>query len=470
MPVIGLVIWGALAVTNYMWYDEAYSAALVSKSIKDLVAITSKDVHSPFYYILAKGFYHLCGGGTNYWSLKVFSLLFSFGYLLLGKYWIKRLYDEKTSIYFMAFSILMPMMTVQTTNIRMYSCGLFFFTAMALCMIEICRGEESLIKWILFAFCSACSVYCHTFQMIETLILYGFFFAALLYQKQYKKLRGFFASGIFVALVYIPWLKTLYHQMQVRMVQTAGDVAAATESEAKFNTLITYCKEWFSAGETPFALVMYLGMALTVVLGYFAVDYMRSQKDYAAGIGIAVIAVTALLGTYLNNYVASSFMGRYVFPVFGSLALLYALGMRQIKSSWFKVVVWMVALYCFAVQYRSELQLEYNTEIENYFEFVEENMDEDDIVMVDSYYLLMLSVYYPNLRYMAYGHLDEWMPFETIGAFQSWEQLDNLSGNLWYIGPNPHYLSAEYSYEEALQFHHMYYNIDVFKMVKNGQE
>ena len=49
-------------------------------------------------------------------------------------------------------------------------------------------------------------------------------------------------------------------------------------------------------------------------------------------------------------------------------------------------------------------------------------------------------------------------------------KLDNLSGNLWYIGPNPHCLSAEYAYEEALQFHHMYYNIDVFKMVKNGQE
>lgn len=465
LPVLGLLIWGALAVTNYLWYDEAYSAALVSKNISDMIAITSKDVHSPFYYVLLKGFYWLCGSGENYWSLKVFSLIFSIGYMLIGKYWVKKLYGMEISIYFMLFSLMMPAMTVQTTNVRMYSIGLFFMTATGLCMLELYRGEESLKKWIIFALCSVCSVYCHTFQMIETLILYGFFFVVLIYHKQYKKLRGFFASGIIVAIAYLPWLRVTYLQMQTRIVQTAGDVASAATSEDQFNTLIIYAKEWFSAGETPYALVMYIGMAITLILGYFAVDYMREKKDYCVGFGLLTILLTALLGTFLNHYVAACFMGRYVFSVFGALALAYALGMHRMQNKWLKTGICIMALFCFVVQYRSELDLEYNTELDQYIEFIEENVKDGDCVIVEEYYRLMLSVYAPDLNYMAYGHLDEWMPFPVSEVFTEWEQLEKIEGTIWFLGDEPGLLGEKYTYEQSLDFHHMYYDLEVYRMI-----
>lgn len=467
LPVVGLVIWGALAITNHLWYDEAYSAALVSRNVQDLISITANDVHSPFYYLLLKGFYHLCGGGTNYWSLKVFSLLFSFGYLLLGKYWIKRLFDEKTSIYFMAFTILMPILTVQATNVRMYSCGLFFLTANCLCMLELFRDEKNgnLKMWLLFAICSACSVYCHTFQMIETLILYVFFFAAILYKKQYKKLRGFFASGIFVALVYLPWLKITYDQMQLRIEQTVNDVAASAGSETRLNALITYSKEWFSAGETPIPLVMYLGMGLLIFLGYFAVDRMREQKEYAAAVGLSAVALTTIVGTYLNCYVASCFMGRYVFAGFGALALLYAQGVQQIKCKWMKAGVWIVAVFCFVMQYKSEIHLDYDSELSKFESFMEENVGEMDMVMADSPYTLMLRVYHPDQDYMIYGHLDEWMPFEVEGVFTAWEQLEEIPGTIWYIGGSPELLAERYDYEPAVNFRHMYYAFEVYRLI-----
>ena len=465
LPLIGLGIWGALSVTNGLWYDEAYSAALVSKSIPELIDITSKDVHSPFYYILAKGFYHLCGGNTNYWSLKVFSLLFSFAYLLLGKYGIRRLYDVHTSIYFMLFSILMPIMTVQTTNARMYSCGLFFFTATGMLLIELYQQETSFMKWFLLTTCSICSVYCHTFQMIETLLIYTFFFASVICSKQYWKLKGFFISGMIVAVSYLPWLRITFLQMQSRIDQTSYSIADSSMSDARFQTLITYCKEWFSAGETPYALVMYLGMTLCIVLGYYAVDYMRQHKNYIAGFGFFVILLTTLLGTWLNLYVASCFMGRYVFPSFSALALIYALGMKQIQKNVFKICIAAVSLYCFLVQYHSELTLDYQTELNQYQEFILENIDENDVIMTEAYYLLMLSVYYPDLTYMAYGHLDEWMPFHVDSVFTEWEQLEEISGTLWYIGKDPGLLSEQYTYEKALSFHHMYYDIEVYKMI-----
>ena len=87
LPVIALLLWGAFGIRNNLWYDEAYSASMVSLPWKRLIYITATDDHSPFYYVILKLFYHLCGGGTHFWSLKLLSVLFMTGYMLLiGKF------------------------------------------------------------------------------------------------------------------------------------------------------------------------------------------------------------------------------------------------------------------------------------------------------------------------------------------------------------------------------------------------
>lgn len=472
LPFLGLILWGILALNNGLWYDEAYSAALVRKSLGELIQITGQDVHSPFYYVLLKGFYHLCGGGTNYWSLKVFSLIFAFGYLLMGKYWMKRLYDEKTSIYFMAFSILMPVMMYHATNARMYFCGIFFFTATALMAMELYRCEENgrILQWVLFGIFSVCSVYCHTYQMIETLVLYIAFFLAILYKKQYKKLVGFFAAGIMVILCFAPWLKVTYNQLMNRMGDTESAVEYVADLDTRLNVLPTYAKEWFSTSETPIPLVMYLGLGLFLLLGYFAIERMREQKEYGAVIGLIIIAVTTCIGTYMNCYVAPSFMGRYVIFGFAAVALLFAQGIQQIFGKALKAVVWLIAIVCFFMQYRAEVELDYSSELSAYEEFVESNLQEQDMMMASSIHTLMLSVYYPDRDYMIYGNLPKENPFPVEGAFTQWEQLEEIPGNLWFIGKDPGLLGERYDYEEAIRFQHMYYDFSIYKMIprENG--
>ncbi|MBQ7933653.1 MAG: hypothetical protein IJ327_02535 [Lachnospiraceae bacterium] len=467
LPVVGLILWGVLALNNGLWYDEAYSAALVRQDLDGLIAITGNDVHSPFYYIMLKGFYHLCGGGNNYWSLKIFSLIFAFGYLLVGKYWIKRLYDEKTSVYFMAFSVLMPIMMYHATNARMYFCGIFFFTVTALLALELYRGEDngSLLQWVFFGISSICSVYCHTYQMIETLLLYMFFFVGILYKKQYKKLIGFFAAGVAVIVGFVPWLGVTYNQLMNRVGDTTDATAQLADLESRMNILPTYAKEWFSTSETPLPLVMYLGMGLFLWLGYYAVNRMREKREYAAAIGVAIIAVTACVGTYMNCNVAPSFMGRYVIFGFGAVALLYAQGMQQMTSKGMKLVVWVLAVCCFFMQYREELALDYNTELGCYEEFLENTVQEHDVIMASSIHTMMLSVYDADREYMIYGHLPGENPFPVQETFTQWEQLEDILGTLWFIGNDPGLLGERYTYEEAIRFHHMYYDFSVYKMI-----
>ncbi|MBD5528327.1 MAG: hypothetical protein HDR02_07965 [Lachnospiraceae bacterium] len=463
-PYLSLAVWGALCVTNNLWYDEAYTAALISHPLRELVQITSQDVHAPFYYILLKGFYTLCGGQAHYWSLKLFSLLMMFAYMLMGKYGVKKLYDEQTSVYFMLFSVLMPSMCVQAGNARMYAMGLFFFTATGLLACDILRQSTGK-KWILFCLCSIGSVYSHTFSMIETLILYLILLGALLYRKKYALLKWYLGSGIVVAACYMAWLLVVYRQMQSR-------IASAGANEELFvpnmYTLMDYCKEWFSAMDTPIMSVIYLGIALTLFLGYHAVDRMRDSKCYIPGWGMGILGLTALTGGLLSYYVTPCFLGRYIFPGFGALALWYAVGMRQIVSPKVKAVVLAVFLLCFVPQYRSELELEYDRGLQEYEAFYESNVGPADMIMATDIHPLLLSVYHPQRQYMAYGYLPPFSPFQNTTVFTQWEQLEDVTGDIWLYGfadrDMPDF-SPYYNLEPAFQFHYMYYDFAIYRLV-----
>lgn len=497
LPYMGLIVWGVLCITNNLWYDEAYTAALISHPLGELVGITSQDVHAPFYYILLKGFYTLCGGGTHYWSLKLFSLLWMFAYLLLGKYGVKRLYDEQTSVYFMLFSILMPSMCVQAGNARMYAMGLFFFTAAALLACGILR-RSSTVKWILFCLCSIGSVYSHTFSMLETFLLYLILLGALLYRKKYTLLKWYLGSGLAVAACYMSWLLVVYRQMQSR-------IAAAGANEQLFvpdmYTLMDYCKEWFSAMDTPIMSVIYLGIALTLFLGYYAVDRMRSSKCYTCGRldfpfcpahgirlcdmcrteigkswrasvyvpgwGLGILGLTALTGGLLSYYVTPCFLGRYIFPGFGALALLYAVGMGQISSRRIRAAVLLVFLFCFVSQYRSELKLEYDKGLQEYEAFYESNVGPEDVIMATDIHPLLLSVYHPDRQYMGYGYLPPFSPFQNTTVFTQWEQLQDVTGDIWLYGFADRDMPGfepYYSLEQAFQFHYMYYDFVIYRL------
>ena len=89
LPVAALLLWGAFCITNSLWYDEAYSASMVSLPWKRLIYITATDDHSPFYYVLLKSFYHLCGGGNHFWAeadvRAVHAGIYAAGKILCGK-------------------------------------------------------------------------------------------------------------------------------------------------------------------------------------------------------------------------------------------------------------------------------------------------------------------------------------------------------------------------------------------------
>ena len=301
--------------------------------------------------------------------------------------------------------------------------------------------------------------------MLQTFILYLILLGALLWRKKYALIKWYLGSGLAVAACYTVWLSVIYRQMQTRISSAGGNEELFIPN---MYTLMDYCKEWFSAMDTPITLVIYLGMALTLFLGYYAVDSMRDSGCYVPAWGMAILGLTALAGGLLSYYVTPCFLGRYIFCGFGALALWYAVGMKRIASRGIRTVVMLVFLLCFALQYRSELGLEYDKGLQEYQRFYEDNVQADDLIMATDIHTLYLNIYHPERQYMAYGYLPPFSPFRNTTVFTEWEQLADVTGTIWLYAFADRDLPGfgpYYSCEPAFQFHYMYYDFVIYRLV-----
>ena len=424
--------------------------------------------------MLLKSFYHLCGGGTHFWALKLMSVLFMLGYMLLGKYYVAKLFDRKISVYFMLFSLLMPIFSVQAGNVRMYAVALFFLTLTGLSAYDIFR-EPARKKWIVFCIASIGTVYCHTFALIQTFLFYLLFFAVILICHKKELIKGYFISGFTVALVFSPWLAVTIRQFVLRMRYDDGSTAEL----ATLYSVMDYCKEWFSAVETPIGIVVLLGMALCLVLSYGAVDWVRQNHNIAPAIAFSTFALTGIVGGVISATVNNCFMGRYAFPGMGFVMLWYAVGFAQIteNTKGKSRKIWAAGLLgtaglCFLLQYTSEIRLEYDDGLETYENFVEEYMTENDAIIGPYTHTIFLNVYHPELHYYTIAYKLYSLPFVNTEALSSYSQLDTYD-NLWYIcfqGGYPNEMEDEYSYEQVLEFHYMYYDFAIFRLEKLEEE
>lgn len=466
-PIIGLLIWGSLGITENLWYDEGYSAALIQNTVGDIVSITAQDVHSPFYYLTLKGWWNMWGSLMGLRSLKWFSIVGMIGYILLGKFYVKKLFGEKVSVWFMFYSIVMPIMVVQSGNVRMYTMALFFVTAAGLLMLDILRGPAGWKKWCLLTFAGIGGVYSHTYAMLQLFLMYLLFFCALLGKKKYDCLKGYFISGICIALAFLPWLSVLVKQMQGR----AAEGGALTQDvwPLVYDMLKRTYREWFSALETPIIWVQRTEFFLCLFLFLCGAGWMLERKNAAPLLGVTALGVSVLVGVLIYVFTGQGFFGRYFFPAFGALILMYAVGMERIRFRWCSTAVAVVALICFFAQYRTELALEYDTGLDEWKKFMEENVGEDDLIMASSVHSLFLSVYFPEKDYMIYGYRPDYSPYRDVEAFWAWNQIEGRTGNIWFLylpemGCDPNVLSERYTWEEAVDIHYMFYHFGFARM------
>ena len=49
-----------LSLTTDIWYDELFTMEFATRPVKELISLTARDVHPPFYYMIVRFFILLC--------------------------------------------------------------------------------------------------------------------------------------------------------------------------------------------------------------------------------------------------------------------------------------------------------------------------------------------------------------------------------------------------------------------------
>ncbi len=457
--VLANILYLPLVFSDVFCYDEAYTVGMINRSFSEIIEVTSQDVHSPFYYIMLKIFCYIPFIDKLILT-RIFSWIFMLLFFFAGSKICRKVYDEKVQCCWALLSLFMPIMLIQTANARMYTMGLFFFTVSSYLAYSIYKSETRK-KWILFTLSTIVTIYIHTFCMIEMVVVCAIFIIVCLSKKRMKTALHMVYSGLIISLSYVPWLLILYHQFLRWMGKETG--WGNTIPSITVDSLYGYIKEWFSSYENPNIYVIVFSIILVAIASYYAVKYVIQTKDYLPCLSLLAAGITFVAAMLISIFVVPCFLGRYLFPLFGGIWIFIAVGLSKINMKPLKYALIAGIFLCSIATFRDELELRDRSGLEEYLAYMDENLEDDDVIMADTYFSLMLSIYYPENDYMIYGAMPKCIPFKNLSIFTDWAQLQEVD-TVWYLSMENFqvgHLNDKYTISDTKKIDYSYYTIVV---------
>lgn len=187
-----------------LWGDEAFSAILSMKSIKEIISIITRDTSPPFFNLTEHFWYKIFGTGEVAIRLLVFS------YLLIAVYFVYKigshLWDKKTGLIAAALTLLNTFLFAYGFEGRMYSLLLATVTASFYFFIKK--------NWPGYVISTTLALYSHHFAIFAVFVQ-GLWFLKEFFWGDRKVAVSIFKSFIAIVILYSPWLIPLYSQTKM---------------------------------------------------------------------------------------------------------------------------------------------------------------------------------------------------------------------------------------------------------------
>jgi hypothetical protein len=315
---------------NDIWYDEVFSMSFAQKSFGDIVKLTSRDVHPPFYYFYLKimtGIICLFIGSQKIvLAAKIASVLPWFGILALGITYIRKRFGYVAFGLFMLLITAMPQLPTYYLEIRMYSLSLFLITADIILAHYLYENAEkkNYLQWFLFFLTGILTAYTQYYSCIAIIGVYIALFFILLFKKNSAKklsITKLLICSAASVILYLPWLPLLKGQMEhvsgsywiqpLTLRSLAGCV--------KFIILpVVYL------GKLPVISVV-LSLGTIAILGFLFVRSIIMDKDKKS-VSTAIICISPIVLVVLSGFILSAlgtpiFIYRYLVATLGGLWL-----------------------------------------------------------------------------------------------------------------------------------------------------
>lgn len=376
----------ALMFNNNVWYDEAYTLAMIEHGFKDIAKITAADVHPPLYYWMLKLF--MLPFGKSLIAAKVFSIIPILLTMLLGYVKIGSAADKKTGLLFALFFGAMPVFTMYSVQVRMYSwCGFFVFGCGV--WAYFANRDNKLFHWILFWLFGVAAAYTHYFALVSAGVIYAMLLVASIKKKRFGKWLVF---SLLTVMAYSPWLMSFISQLADK-VENEYWIAPIT-----LETVGGYFKTWYKCGDDMWRIYL-IGSAAVYTVAAAGLLFTK-KKGIKTGVllGVLVFVLTNLTGIAASLAVRPVYIERYAIGALPFLALFAAAGIGCIDKKGISLVTVLFYLAGFGVNYPYDYRFEYGETDAQTGEYINNGGFDALICCVDSQLYGVLAYYAPKLN------------------------------------------------------------------------
>lgn len=388
-----------LVFNNNVWYDEAYSLAMIKHSFSEIAAITAKDVHPPLYYYGLKCFMKIMGGSLA--SAKIFSIIPICLTMIFGFKKLSYLYNEKTGLLFAVFFAAMPVFTIYSVQVRMYTWCIFFVFA---CGIYgyLAIKEDKLRYWVLLTLFAVLSAYTHYFALVSAGIIYACVIFASIKSGRFLKSVIF---ALAVVLLYLPWLSSFAAQLEDK-VNNEYWISPIT-----LETVGEYFKSWYKCGTYTTAYM--IGSCAVYVIAAAGLISDGKMKKAPLFLGVLVFVLTCAVGIGASILVRPVFLERYANHALVFLAAFAAAGVAAFDKKGICAIIAAFYLLGFAANYKTDYDFEYGEQENEIGEYINGN-DFDALICFSTSPLYGVLAYYSDTAPVYRPKVSAGSPFENI--------------------------------------------------------
>ncbi len=403
-----------LSSITAVWFDEIYSLVFSFRPSREMIALTAKDVHPPFYYLILRIFFIIFDKLIpSMSSEQVGKIVTCIPFILMMIYsasTIKKKWGFLTSGTFIFCILFMP--EARNLDIRMYSWSTFIIFGLGLHFSNVITDffnekKSSVINYLAIFIYSVSALYTHYFAAIAVFWVYFgavvMFFIGYLNKRKTQiqaanvAIRDIiitFMVGIISIICYIPWLAILFSQVStVKESYWISPIGPKTP----YNTAMFLFRAPFS-NNIFYTVIGLLFFSLIVFLLYRNVIKAKSgnKESIMALYLFSVLPMVAITGYILSIIIRPIFIYRYLLPAIGlfwlsiSIMLCDYFGdvLSEKKSQKYEIIAAVLIVIVICIDAVSDFAFiyQYDTNIgkrEHEFTDMLYSIDEDTIIVTN---------------------------------------------------------------------------------------
>lgn len=390
LPIILFIILSFMAsglvFSDNVWFDEAYTLALIRHNFHEIIEILRSDMHPPLYFTGLKLFCSVAG--YDIVCTKLFSLLGYIMLLLLGCLIVREDYGDRTAVFYLLIIGTVPMSFYFSVQQRCYSWSMFFVTW---CFLEGMRllHSRSRRTVLLFTLSALCAAYNHIYALVATagIVICVNLLIIMKYRNEWWKIL---IGDVLLVLGYSGWLGTL--------------LAQTSQASKNF---------WLASLERDSLIVLAVTILLFLPMLYMW-KYLKKSEKTLIGSGIFTILFVHAAGFGISIVLRPLYIARYASPLLGIFAIMAAVFLCRDGSTFTKkggILCSCLFALCL-IQCTATAVFEYNPSLHNFRKEFDTICSQNDIFLYCDSSFGIMSYYYPAQRHLV-SYYEPW--FDAFG-------------------------------------------------------